>query len=146
MMSQKIGLVLDINVYVDGFVKNDKYAQACFKLIEQNSNFTLVVSRYTTEKTDELLRQKLGHDPDLLAEVFQKYDALLDDIEARDRLDYSDTHPFPAAITIHNLDPEDSHIFKLAFRNKPSMIITSDHDFDYVKALKPVPGLFIYTP
>lgn len=133
-MAQKISLVLDINVYANAFARNDKYAQACFYLIEQRTDFTLVTSEYIIEKTEYLLKQELEYDQVLLEEAFEKLNTLLDNLEAKDQLDYSDTHAFSLeATTIYDLSRDDSHIYKLGFRNSPSIIITNDHDFEQVR-------------
>ncbi len=147
-MSQKIGLVLDINVYIDGFADNNASSRACFDLILKRPDFILVTSEYIIEKTDEVFKQRLGYNQVLLDEVFQEYNTLLDDLEAQDRLDYSPTHAFESeARTIYNLGLDDSHIYKLAFRNKPSIIITRDeNDFGELKRTKPDRGVFIYSP
>ena len=84
----------------------------------------------------------------LLDQTFEKLNALLDNLEAQDRLDYSSAHAFESeARTIYNLGLDDSHIYKLALQNSPSIIITRDeNDFGELKRTKSDRGIFIYSP
>lgn len=133
-MSQKIGLVVDINVYIDALVENNKNAQTCFYLIKQRQDFVLVVSDYIKEKTDKLLKKEFEGNQNLLDQALQRYDTLLENFEALGRLDYSPTHAFSSdATTIYDLKNDDSHIYKLGYLNSPSIIITSDHHFNNVR-------------